>query len=116
LADLVIDGKPRKVLMQAPKNGFFYVLDRATGRFISGRNYVPVTWAKGLAPRTGRPLANAEARYERHPAAVLPGPSGAHNWHPMSFDPVAGIAYIPIQQLPSIYARDPSFTFKARGW
>jgi len=84
LADLTIDGRARKVLMQAPKNGFFYVLDRATGEFISGTPYVNVTWANGLDPRSGRPIEKPEARYSAagKPALVAPGPLGGHNWQP----------------------------------
>lgn len=97
LADLEIDGKLRKVLMQAPKNGFFYVLDRATGEFISAQNFVPVTWAKGIDPQTGRPIENPEARYYNSGklTVVLPGPGGAHSWQPMAFNPEQGLVYIP---------------------
>ncbi len=81
--------------MQAPKNGFFYVLDRVTGEFISGKNYVNVTWTSGLDPKTGRPAMIPEARYLREPAMVAPGPVGAHNWYPMSYSPLTGLVYIP---------------------
>src|SRR2546428_8679173 len=79
LADLTIDGRARKVLMQAPKNGFFYVLDRATGAFISGTPYVNVTWANGLDPKSGRPIEKPEARYSAagKPALVAPARSAA---------------------------------------
>ena len=97
LADLKINGQLRKVLMQAPKNGYFYVLDRATGALISANNFVPVNWAKGIDPKTGRPIENLEARIDKtgKPALVLPGPSGAHSWQPMAFDPTFGLVYIP---------------------
>jgi PQQ-dependent dehydrogenase (methanol/ethanol family) len=97
LADVVIDGKLRTCLFQAPKNGFFYVLDRETGEFISGTPYATVTWAEGLDPKTGRPIEKAEARWSttNKPALVLPGPLGAHNWQPMSFSPKTGFVYIP---------------------
>jgi quinohemoprotein ethanol dehydrogenase len=100
LADLNIEGKARKVLMQAPKNGFFYVLDRATGKLISANNYVPVNWAKGIDKVTGRPIENPEARYDKtgKMALVTPGPLGGHNWHPMAFDPKSGLVYIPAQE------------------
>jgi len=99
LADLEIDGKPRKVLMQAPKNGFFYVLDRTNGKFISGTAYAPVNWAKGLDPVTGRPIENPEARYDvtGKPFISTPGAGGAHSWHPMAYDPNEGLVYIPAQ-------------------
>jgi alcohol dehydrogenase (cytochrome c)/quinohemoprotein ethanol dehydrogenase len=98
LADLEIDGKPRKVLMQAPKNGFFYVLDRTNGQFISGNAYAPVNWAKGL-DANGRPIENPEARYDQtgKPFISTPGAAGAHSWHPMAFDPNNRLVYIPAQ-------------------
>jgi quinohemoprotein ethanol dehydrogenase len=96
LADLTIKGQPRKVIMQASKDGFFYVLDRLTGKFISGEPFVKVTWAKGLDPVTGKPIVNADAKYDEDNAAtVMPGPNGAHNWSPMSFNPTTGLVYIP---------------------
>jgi len=97
LADLTIDGKRRKVLMQAPKNGFFYVLDRATGQFISGKPYVTVTWAKGLEPTTGRPIEAEGVRWSENgkAASLYPSPSGGHNWQPMSYSRKTGLAYIP---------------------
>ena len=97
LLDVVIDGKLRKCIVQAPKNGFFYVLDRETGEFISGTPYGTVTWAEALDPKTGRPVEKAEARWStlNKPALVLPGPLGGHNWHPMSYSPQTGYVYIP---------------------
>ena len=98
LADIEIEGTPRKVIMQAPKNGFFYVLDRKTGEFISGKEYVPVNWAKGLDPKTGRPNILDEARYSINGGTFLgtPGPGGGHNWHPMSYNPDTGLVYFPV--------------------
>ncbi|WP_298286830.1 PQQ-dependent dehydrogenase, methanol/ethanol family [Novosphingobium sp.] len=98
LADLQIDGKPRKVLMQAPKNGFFYVIDRTNGKFISGNAYAPVNWAKGL-DANGRPIENPEARYDLtgKPFISMPGAAGAHSWHPMAYDPAQRLVYIPAQ-------------------
>ena len=97
LVDLMIDGKLRKCILQAPKNGFFYVLDRETGEFISGTPYGTVTWAEGLDTKTGRPIEKAEARWStlNKVALVLPGPLGAHNWQPMSYSPQTGYVYIP---------------------
>lgn len=105
LADLVIEGRPRKVLMQAPKNGFFYVLDRETGAFISGKPYIALTWAKGLDP-AGRPIVDPQQRYEDtgKPTLVVPGPLGGHNWHPMSFNPQTGLVYIPTRDAGAVYA------------
>lgn len=116
LADLKIDGTPRKVLMQAPKNGFFYVLDRVTGEFISGNNYVNVNWALGLDPKTGRPIDVPETRYTREPAMVTPSALGGHNWYPMSFSPLTGLVYVPTQVTKSVYETDKKFVFRDKGW
>lgn len=94
LTELTIHGKRRKVIMQASKNGFFYVLDRATGEFISAEPYAKVNWAKGIDAKTGRPIINEDARYGRTPVTIFPSAGGAHNWSPMSFDPVTGLVYI----------------------
>ncbi|OYW48660.1 MAG: PQQ-dependent dehydrogenase, methanol/ethanol family [Novosphingobium sp. 28-62-57] len=98
LADMEIAGKPRKVLMQAPKNGFFYVIDRTNGKFISGNAYAPVNWATGL-DANGRPIENPEARYDLtgKPFIGMPGAAGAHSWHPMAYDPAQRLVYIPAQ-------------------
>jgi len=96
LADLTIKGQRRKVIMQANKNGFYYVLDRITGAFISGQPFAQVSWAKGLNEQTGRPIVNPEARYgSEQKVKIAPGPGGAHNWSPMSFNPNTGLVYIP---------------------
>lgn len=110
LADIVIDKVPRKVIMQAPKNGFFYVLDRITGEFISGAAYIPVTWADGLDDQ-GRPIENASRLYRDAPRRVTPTPVGAHNWEPMTFSPDTGLAYIPTKVLSSVYAQDEDFVY-----
>jgi quinohemoprotein ethanol dehydrogenase len=95
LADLNINGRTRKVIMQANKNGFFYVLDRVTGEFISAQPFSRVTWAKGIDQKTGRPIINPEVKYGKDPVPVSPGGGGAHNWSPMSFNPQTGLVYIP---------------------
>ena len=82
--------------MQAPKNGFFYVLDRATGELISAAPYTEVTWATGIDMKTGRPIETPNARYTK-PEMIKPGPLGGHNWQPMSFNPQTGLVYIPAQ-------------------
>lgn len=117
LADLPLGegGATRRVAMQAPKNGFFYVLDAATGEFISGDAYVPMNWATGL-DENGRPIEIAEARYSKQPYEQSPGPLGGHNWHPMAFNPDLGLAYIPAQEIPQAYAEDPRFTARPVGW
>jgi quinohemoprotein ethanol dehydrogenase len=113
LADITIKGKPRKVIMQANKDGFYYVLDRVTGQFISGKPFAQVTWAKGLDEVTGRPFVNPEAHYGDESITIAPGPGGAHNWAPMSFNPTTGLVYIPTStNNSSSYAVDPNFTVK----
>ena len=87
LADLQIDGELRKVLMQAPKNGFFYVLDRATGELLSADPYAVTTWATGVDMETGRPIETPNARLFDGKNVSLPSNAGAHNWHPMSYPP-----------------------------
>ena len=109
LADLTIEGQARKVLMQAPKNGFFYVLDRHDGKLISARNIAPVNWASGIDIATGRPQETANARYSDGMFIANPGGAGAHNWHPMAFSPATGLVYIPVQELPMAYRDDPAF-------
>jgi alcohol dehydrogenase (cytochrome c)/quinohemoprotein ethanol dehydrogenase len=116
LADLKIGGTLRKVLMQAPKNGFFYVLDRTNGEFISASNYVNVNWALGLDPKTGRPIDVPEARYTREPAMVTPSAIGGHNWYPMSYSPLTGLVYVPTQVTQSVYAHDEKFVFRDKSW
>lgn len=95
LADIKIDGRPRKVLITAPKNGFFYVLDRTTGAFISAKPYVRVTWTSGIDQNTGRPIDVPNSRYETSPFLLAPSPPGAHNWLPMAYSRTSGLAYIP---------------------
>lgn len=116
LADLTINGRQRKVLMQAPKNGFFYVLDRATGELISAEAYVTVTWAKGVDKKTGRPIEAPGVRYKEAPIGMQPGPLGGHNWQPMSFNPQTGLVYIPAQETAFGYGQEANFKYKDRGW
>ncbi len=109
LATLAIDGQPRRVLMQAPKNGFFYVLDRATGELLSADPYVQVTWAEGVDLATGRPKEAAIADYDAEPRLLSPGAQGGHSWHPMSYSPTTGLVYLPAMDLPFYYAYDAAF-------
>ncbi|HEV3332824.1 MAG TPA: PQQ-dependent dehydrogenase, methanol/ethanol family [Bryobacteraceae bacterium] len=95
LADLQINGRTRKVIMQAPKNGIFYVLDRVTGEFLSAAPFVQVNWTKGFDPKTGRPIINPEAFYDKTPVQIYPTGGGAHNWAPMSYNPATGLVYLP---------------------
>lgn len=113
LANLVIGGKVRKVAMQAPKNGFFYVIDRTSGKLISAENFVPVNWASGIDPITGRPVETKEARYGREGSLILPSAFGAHNWYPMAFSPRTGLVYLPVQEVPMVYAEDAEFRYRA---
>ncbi len=94
LANLKIDGKEREVIMQAPKNGYFYVLDRKTGQFISAAPLQKITWNKGLDPKTGRPIDNPEAHYGTTGTIVWPGPGGGHVWQGMSFNPETELVYV----------------------
>ncbi|SEQ84349.1 quinohemoprotein ethanol dehydrogenase [Solimonas aquatica] len=110
LADVKIEGKPRKVLMHAPKNGFFFVVDRTNGKFISAKNFVDVNWATGY-DSNGRPIELAEARSTTTAFDAVPGPFGGHNWHSMSFSPKLGLAYIPVQNIPLVMQHDPSWSF-----
>jgi quinohemoprotein ethanol dehydrogenase len=98
LADINIDGATRKVILHAPKNGFFFVIDRTDGKFISAKNFVDVNWATGYGA-DGRPIEVPAARGDE-PYDSIPGPYGAHNWHPMSFNPQTGLVYLPAQNVP----------------
>jgi alcohol dehydrogenase (cytochrome c)/quinohemoprotein ethanol dehydrogenase len=111
LADISIGGRVQKVLMQAPKNGFFYVIDRTTGHLISAKNFVPITWATGVDMRTGRPVENPAARYSvtGKPWVSTPGPLGAHSWQPMAYSPKTGLVYIPANETTFPYIPE-------RGW
>ncbi len=116
LADLNINGRTRKVLMQANKDGFYYVLDRLTGQFISAEPFAEVTWAKGIDPKTGRPMVNPDAMYDKDTVRISPGPGGAHNWSPMSYNPNTGLVYIPTSTSSNFsYAIDQDFTYKPGG-
>jgi quinohemoprotein ethanol dehydrogenase len=95
LATLTIAGRPRKVVMQAPKNGFFYVIDRETGQLISAEKIGDINWADRIDLRTGRPVERPDIRYEHGPVLLWPGTYGVHNWEPMAFSPVTGLVYIP---------------------
>lgn len=111
LATLTIDGKPRKVLMQAPKNGFFYVVDRTDGKLINAGKFIDVVnWASGYDLASGRPIEHPEARFYKtgKPFVAIPSAIAAHNWQPMSFNPKTGLAYIPAQQVGAGYLNPSS--------
>ncbi len=110
LLDLVIDGRQRAVITQAPKNGFFYVIDRITGEFISAEGFADqITWATGVDQETGRPIETPQARYGQTGRGVYlsPGPTGAHNWWPMSWNPSTGLVYLPMQNTSFYYVQAP---------
>ncbi|MBV23580.1 MAG: PQQ-dependent dehydrogenase, methanol/ethanol family [Rhodospirillaceae bacterium] len=116
LADIEIDGKTRKVLMQAPKNGFFYVLDRETGELLSAEKYAIVTWASHVDLSTGRPAISEDAYYTvGKPALVLPGDGGGHNWQPMSYHPGTGLVYFTYFDDPTTFSKAETFEY-VDGW
>src|SRR5699024_6692865 len=102
-ADLEIDGELREVIMQAPKNGFFYTLDRHTGELLRADNYVPVNWASGIDMATGRPILSEHGDFSKSPKIVWPSPAGGHAWHPMAFSPRTGLVYLPTTDAPMRY-------------
>jgi quinohemoprotein ethanol dehydrogenase len=113
LADVTIKGQQRKVIMQANKDGFYYVIDRVTGKFISGQPFARVTWAKGLNEETGRPIINPESYYHAQPVPIAPSNGGAHNWSPMSFNPALGLAYVPASVSGTrAFSYNPNFVYQ----
>ena len=112
LATLPINGVDKRVVLSVPKNGFVYVLDAETGAFISGRNYVPVNWAKGLDSETGRPIFDPAARYweaaDGEPTIILPSNAGAHDWTALAFDPERNVLFIPALTTPERRERTAS--------
>ena len=99
LADLKIGGKPRKVILHAPKNGFFFVIDRTNGKLISAKNFVDVNWATGY-DASGRPIETPAARTADRPREIIPSAFGARNWQPMSFNPQTGLVYMGVHSIP----------------
>ncbi|KPL69205.1 alcohol dehydrogenase [Erythrobacter sp. SG61-1L] len=116
LADLTIDGKPRKVLMQAPKNGFFYVIDRSNGKLISAENFVPQNWAEKIDLVTGRPVEKPEARFANKPYMIYPSGLGAHAWMPMSYSPKTGLVYIPAMHAPIVMSDNVNYERHPGRW
>lgn len=112
LTDLEIGGRKRQVIMQAPKNGFFYVIDRATGEFISAETYVPNTWASSVDPVTGRPNVLPDAKITTQLHLMSPTWMASHSWNPMSYSPLTGLVYLPAQEQWDIYARLPDDQFR----
>jgi len=118
LADLDIEGEQVKALMHAPKNGFFYVINRENGELISAENYTEVTWASEVDLGTGRPIENPGVRYELEPVDIAPTPIGGHSWHAMSYNPGTGMVYIPTihWQFRFTDADIDLENFQAEGW
>jgi quinohemoprotein ethanol dehydrogenase len=116
LSTLKIDGRDRKVLMQAPKNGFFYVIDRETGKLISATGFVPQNWTTGVDMASGRPIEVPDARFRKAAFLTTPSALGAHNWHPMSFSPKTGLVYLPAQEVPMSYENDAGYDHKPGAW
>jgi quinohemoprotein ethanol dehydrogenase len=116
LADLKIDGAVRKVLMQAPKNGFFYVIDRTNGKLLSADKYVEVTWAEKVDLATGKPIEVAGQDFKDEMAFVKPTPFGGHNWQPMSYSPKTGLVYIPTQEVLGVYRLRKKFDYRPGNW
>jgi len=112
LTDLDWKGARRKVLLQAPKNGFFYVLDRATGELLGAKKFVHASWATHVDLDSGRPVEREEANWSKKDALISPAATGGHNWHPMSFHPGTGLVYIPAVE--SAYSYMPNSTFRFR--
>jgi quinohemoprotein ethanol dehydrogenase len=96
LAELDLEGKRRAVIMQASKNGFYYVLDRSSGELLSAHNFAFQSWTRGIDPKTGHPVVDPRADYGANPVLVFPSEAGAHSWQPMAFDPVHAVTYIPV--------------------
>ena len=117
VADVPVAGQRRHVVMQANKNGFFYVLDAASGKLISAEKFVPVDWATKVDLRSGRPLEAPGARYagasESHQRS---GALGGHNWQPMAYSPKQDLVYIPAMVSRGSYADAQGFSFEQGAW
>jgi PQQ-dependent dehydrogenase (methanol/ethanol family) len=117
LAEIEHKGEMRQVIMQAPKNGFFYVLDRATGELLSAEPFARVTWASHIDMETGRPVETEYADYQSNGGSYIwPSPYGAHNWQPMSFSPKTGLMYIPVQNIPHYFSGQKTVEYRVNRW
>ncbi|MDO9436829.1 PQQ-dependent dehydrogenase, methanol/ethanol family [Hydrogenophaga sp.] len=112
LADIQVNNRPRKVILHAPKNGFFFVIDRKSGKFISAKNFVDVNWATGY-DKNGRPIETAAARTADRPREIIPSAFGARNWHSMSYNPATGLVYMPVQGVPLTLMDNKDWKFNA---
>jgi quinohemoprotein ethanol dehydrogenase len=124
LADITVEGRDVKALMHAPKNGFFYVIDRSTGQLISAEPFAKTTWATEIDLETGRPVEVPGARYEEGEVEIFPSAWGAHTWHAMSYNPGTGLAYVPTMDIGAVYSDEgidiqtwesPDWTFEGAG-
>ncbi len=116
LTDLKVDGQLRKVIMQAPKNGFFYVLDRTNGKLISAEPYTYMNWATGVDKTSGKPVETDFSRYKNENVVISPGPLGGHNWQPMAYNSITKLVYIPVHFSAETYGTEPNWKFNERGW
>jgi PQQ-dependent dehydrogenase (methanol/ethanol family) len=114
LADIEIEGQLRKVLMQAPKNGFFFVVDRTTGEFISAEKITEVTWASHVDDN-GRPV-ETDTDYREQPRFIRPSPYGAHSWPPMSYHPETGLVYLPVRNMGSVFGMNEGWQYSRGDW
>lgn len=106
LADIEWQGKERQVIMQAPKNGFFYVLDRISGELLSAKPYSTVTWADYVDLKTGKPVLSDNSDYSDGAKIITPSMGGAHNWHPMAYSPDTDLVYIPVTEMAAKFRDD----------
>ena len=110
LGELTVDGVERKVLLQAPKNGFFYVIDRETGELLRAHPYTDtIDWATHVDMETGRPIENPDVVFEERPQWITPANAGAHNWEPMSWDQDRGVMYFYYHDYANFYALPEEF-------
>jgi len=117
LAELEVDGEQRSVIMQAPKNGFFYVLDRKTGELLSAEKFGRATWATHVDMETGRPVESKFADYQKNGGSFIwPSPYGAHNWQPMSYSTKTGLMYIPVQSIPAYFSAQKDVMYRLNRW
>ncbi|PHR93681.1 MAG: PQQ-dependent dehydrogenase, methanol/ethanol family [Robiginitomaculum sp.] len=112
LARLTINGEDRDIIMQAPKNGFFYVLDRVTGELLSAEKYTRVTWADRIDLETGRPVLTGIGNYQKEGKTIWPSTAGGHNWQPMAYNKDLGLVYIPMLELPMTFTSHQSVSFQ----
>jgi quinohemoprotein ethanol dehydrogenase len=109
LADLELAGKKTPVLMQAPKNGFFFVIERKTGKLVSAEKYVTATWAERFDVATGKPIKSEQGNYSAKAKLIYPSPLGGHNWMPMAYSRQSGLVYIPVVDFSTVFERQKAY-------